>query len=183
MKAEDWSMQQSSKALSGPVLARISLSRVATAAALPHAWCCAGALACRACHPWPAVLGVSSQLAAAKPTGFPAGFWRELKSSAQTCFYTQPCPAHSRHFLTPGAGCEWGGQRATERTHSTPDSSQPSKVTGIFSSPFLYLITFRVLSRGSQLLWLHLEMILALQRMPSGSRRCYVGVGNLFGCS
>lgn len=151
-------------------------------AALPHAWRCAGALACRACRPWPVVLGVSSRLAAAGPTAFPAGNWRGLKSSAQTCFYAHPCPARSRHFLTRGAGREWGGQWAPERAHSTPDSNQPSKVTGIFF-PFLHLITFGVLSRGSQLLWLRFEMVLALQRMPSGSRQCYAGVGNLFGCS
>lgn len=86
---------------------------------------------------------VSSRLAAAKPTAFPPGIWSEVKFSVQTCFYIQPHPAHSRRFVTQGAGCEWSGQRAPGWAHSTPDSSQPSTVTGFFSPLFLYLITLR----------------------------------------
>lgn len=76
--------------------------------------------------------------------GVPRRKLGRAKSLSPTVFDAQPCPARCRHFLTRGAGCQWGGQRAPERAHSTPDSSQPSKVTGIFP-PFLYLITSRVL--------------------------------------
>lgn len=150
--------------------------------ALPHAWCCAGALACRACHPWPVGLDVSSQLAAAKPAGVPRRNLERAKILSPNVLFH---PALSSSFPAlshpgRGMGVGWAASAGASTFHS---GFQPALQGYRDFFPFLYLITFRVLSWGSQLLWLHFEMILALRRMPSGSRQCYAGVGNLFGCS
>lgn len=151
--------------------------------ALPHAWCCAGrsprvsrlpSLASRA--------GCELTAGCCQTRGVPRRNLERAEILSPSVLFH---PALSSSFPAlshpgRGMGVGWAASAGASTFHS---GFQPALQGYRDFFPFLYLITFRVLSRGSQLLWLHFEMILALRRMPSGSRQCYAGVGNLFGCS
>lgn len=103
----------------------------------PHAWCCAGALACRACRPWPVGLGVSSQLVLPNPRGSPRESGESWNPQPKRAFPPSPVQLIPGTF-SPRArdGSGVGSERRSEHIPLRIPASPP-RLQGFFFLSFI----------------------------------------------